>query len=84
MHGLLDSSRKVFVNENCYQDKEITSHIITALEKMGFSKDNITRGVNLDLMRNGDYKIRCIGGDVMVFQIEFYKENVILKPITKL
>lgn len=82
--AMLDSSRRVFINENCFREEKMQVCVQGKLEKMGFSKDNIVRGVDLDLMRDGDYKIRCVESEPVVFEIGFQKENIILKKIGSL
>ncbi len=81
---MLDSSRKVFVNENCYKDEVLTKYILKELTRIGFSMNNIVRGFDLNLAIEGDYKIGCVGGIFLVSQIEFIGNNITLRPIGQL
>jgi hypothetical protein len=57
----LDPSKRIFVKENCYQDEKIDTYVLTRLERLKFSKDNMVKGLDLDLAKTGDYFIRCDG-----------------------
>lgn len=80
----LDSSRKVFINENCYRDEVISKQILKQLAQIGFSTNNIIRGLNLRIAIEGDYKIGCVGGSFLVSQIEFIGNNITLRPLGQL
>lgn len=80
----IDQSKRVFINENCYKEEATGKYLLEQLDKMGFSKNYLVRGVDLDIAKNGDYKIRCIGGELTIFEVEFRNDNLILKPIGKL
>lgn len=83
METHLDTSRKVFVNEKCFKEN-MGSEVLEKLAKLGFPRKNIIEWLDLDLLRNGDYKVRCIGGSAILFEVEFQKENVFLKQVARL
>jgi hypothetical protein len=79
----LDLSKRVFVKESCYQDREIETYVLTRLERLGFSKNKMVEGLNLDLARTGDYYIRCDGGDVLISKISFNDNDITLERLGK-
>ena len=78
---VLDSSRKAFINENCYKDEVIARYVLKQLEQIGFSKNNIVQGLDLNIAIEGDYRIGCVGGDILVSQIEMIGNSITLRPI---
>lgn len=81
---MLDSSRKIFINDNCYKDEIITNYVLKKLEQIGFSKNNIVRGLDLNIAIEGDYKVGCVGGSIMVSQIEIIGTGITLRPVGQL
>lgn len=79
----MDLSKRVFIKENCYQDKEIDTYVLTRLERLRFSKNNMVKGLDLNLARTGDYYIRCDGGDVLISKILFSDNNISLERLVK-
>ena len=68
---ILDSSQKIFIAESCLKDETIRNHLRRVIEKYQFPKQNVIEGVNLDNANTGDYLVRCIGGSIQVFQMEY-------------
>jgi hypothetical protein len=81
--GTLDLSKRVFVEMSCYQDKEMKTYVLTRLERLGFSKNKMVEGLNLDLARTGDYYIRCGGADVLISKMSFNGNDISLERLGK-
>lgn len=71
MISILEPSHRVFITENCLEDETTIKYLKRALGKYKFPKENVIEEVDFDVARNGDYLVRCIGGTIQVFTLEF-------------
>lgn len=52
--GRIDTTKKVFINVNCYHDSVIAKNAVAAIKKIGFSENKIFKGMDLGLVTDGD------------------------------
>ena len=81
---MFDPSKRVFLAPNCLQNKSITDRVFKTLQEYKIPKNNILE-LDFDLMRKGDYLLRCIGNVIKVFEIDFIPPfGFVTKPIGEL
>lgn len=78
---LMDTTKKVFINETCFKDRITINYILKKLYRTGFSKDNIIRRSDLYLATEGDYEIRYAGGDILISQVELKDDKFSLRQV---
>lgn len=82
--GLFDVSRKVFLSQNCVSEQVIKKHVMKLLEGYRIPKENILDDSKMDLVRTGDYLIRCIAGTFVVHKIELSHDGFTAKIIGRM
>lgn len=82
--NLVDSTKKVFINVTCYQDNATAKNVVTTVKKIGFSENKIFKGLDWNLVVNGDYNVRRRRGEDFIFLIETNGKNINFKQIGKL
>jgi hypothetical protein len=68
---MLDPSKRVFLSPNCIEDGSITNYLFKTLQDHSVPKNNIFTEINMDLVRSGDYLVRCIDNVIKVLEINF-------------
>jgi len=81
---LFDVSRKVFLSQNCVSEQVIKKHVMKLLEDHRIPKENIFDDSKMDLVRTGDYLIRCIGGTIVVHKIDLTPNGFTTKIIGRI
>lgn len=84
MLRLFDVSRKVFLSQNCVSDEIIKKHVVKVLEGHAVPKENILDDSKMDSVSTGDYLIRCVGGALVVYQIELSPDGFVTKIVGRI
>lgn len=82
--GLFDVSRKVFLSQNCISEQVIKKHVMKLLEEHRIPKENILDDSKTNLVKTGDYFVRCIVGTLVIHKIELSHEGFTTKIIGRI
>ncbi|MGI0073424.1 MAG: hypothetical protein ACREA3_06405 [Nitrosotalea sp.] len=66
---LLDNSKRVFLAPSC-KDQKTTDNILKILDGYKVSENKIFKEIDMDIMKSGDYLIRCLNNEIKLFVIE--------------